>query len=493
MNNCFGTRLANRLAKNVMCNRVLDSLFPGFGWNKKPIFNYVAVLDGYEFKGKIDYKMWDTGYINHDLYKVIEEWEPDGSGYTEEKHEVEIEFKFIEKEKKLFRSNSREVEGFKVIYNFSTGRWRSVDTSNKNLEYGYFNGCDFEMWFSIYQTDYDGDGIPFIAEKMNGTDPYGDDSKLDPDNDGIPTSWEWKWGYNHTKWDNHSMLDPDGDGLQNIEEYYMREWLANPFYPEIYIESDFMEKSPRKLFEVKFEEGKILPEVKRSRLDGWEHILFEETQQMLMDRFNEHGITVHIDDGCMGGGGDILPFSKANYEAEDRDYGEDTPWGYVGLIAEYYNNCFSDERKGIFRYLLIMHSGGESYNYDFQGRYDTMTIPVNRIFYRNSLNCLFGTPRMRRIGLAVQILHELGHTLGMNLLYHGGVDNYTEEGREIWKNYESVMSYYKTSKRIFDYSDGSHGLNDKDDWSNIDVGYFQRSSKELEGLGFDKTKPPFNR
>ena len=40
-------------------------------------------------------------------------------------------------------------------------------------------------------------------------------SDLDPDTDGIPSSWEWKWGYDPMVWDDHKNLDPDVDGLEN--------------------------------------------------------------------------------------------------------------------------------------------------------------------------------------------------------------------------------------------------------------------------------------
>ena len=73
-----------------------------------------------------------------------------------------------------------------------------------------------------------------------GTDPTVDDSKLDPDGDGIPTAWEWKWGYDPFTWDDHENLDPDLDGLSNIEEYQMAKWFADPFIQDIYYEVDYM-------------------------------------------------------------------------------------------------------------------------------------------------------------------------------------------------------------------------------------------------------------
>jgi hypothetical protein len=499
MNDRFGTKLVNRLPiKNIAVKTVLDSLTPGIGWDKKPIFNYIAVFDNYSFEGKTDFKAWDTDYINHDLYKIMEKWNKSGTGYIGEKERVEIEFTFLLKEKKIFRTITNEVESFKVVYDFRTGRWGGDDYFNDSDGYGHYNGSDFEMWFDIKQSDIDGDGIPFWTEvNVLETNPRMDDSRLDPDEDGIPTSWEWKWGYDPKKWDNHSYLDPENDGLQNDEEYFMEKWLANPFYPEIYIEVDHMERTPFKPLEIKMHPGRILsfinrPMLVKTNLDGWEHIFYEESQQMIMDRFNEYGITVHVDDGRMGGG-EVLPFAINNYETEDRNYGKGAFEMEKGLIAEYYNNNFADERKGIFRYLLILPGGGETFNLDFRGYYDTMTVPTNKKFYLNQLGVLVGTPRMKRIGVAISVLHELGHTLGIQLFHHGGVDNTTEYVAEVWDDYKSVMSYVMYGRRLFDYSDGTHGEMDKDDWGNLDIAAFQKICEELEGVGFDKNEPPFYR
>ena len=94
-----------------------------------------------------------------------------------------------------------------------------------------------------------------------------------------------------------------------------------------------MEKAPFEL-ELRKEERKILKFIPKIRIrrvyDNWEYVFHEETQQMLMERFNEHGITVFIDDGCMGGGGEFLPFHTG--------YGQSS-----GIGSEYYKNNFADE------------------------------------------------------------------------------------------------------------------------------------------------------
>jgi len=79
----------------------------------------------------------------------------------------------------------------------------------------------------------------------------------------IPTSWEWRWGYDPFTWNDHGNLDPDVDGIENIEEYQMAKWLSDPFQPDIYIETDGMQK--KGLIDVK-------------------HIFFKEAQQMIIER-----------------------------------------------------------------------------------------------------------------------------------------------------------------------------------------------------------------
>jgi len=42
----------------------------------------------------------------------------------------------------------------------------------------------------------------------------------------------------------------------------------------------------------------------------------------------------------------------------------------------------------------------------------------------------------------------------------------------LFKNYKSVMNY-KYAYTLLDYSDGTHGFGDYDDWGNLDLSYFQ--------------------
>jgi hypothetical protein len=76
-------------------------------------------------------------------------------------------------------------------------------------------------------------------------------------------------------------------------------------------------------------------------------------------------------------------------------------------------------------------------------------------------------------------MHELGHTLGLFDDDFGGIDNEScntpwMKGYWIYRNYKSCMNY-RYAFQLVDYSDGSHGRNDFDDWNNIDLTFFKDS------------------
>ncbi len=439
----------------------LEGMRPGFGWDEKPVFSYIATLDDYTEEGKPTYKGWDTGYMNQIIWRNVKEELP----------ETNIEVQIVEhvSQKKLLKTVTNKVvkDSFVVTYDFRTGRWSGDDEFNDSDGYGHYDGENFEIWFDITQTSNDGDVIPYWTEvNILKTNPMEDDTDLDPDKDNCSTVWEWKWGYDPHVWDNHTFLDPDLDGIQNVEEFFMEEWLANPFHKEIYIEVDYMDQTPKKLFN-------------KDGYDGWEHTFYKESQQMLMDRYNEHNITLHVDDGTqedMSQGGDILPFGRGNHA-----YQQDK-----GIIAGFYNNNFADERKGIFRYLVVAYGGGWCHPQDENHWYDCMCIPHNKNFFKNQLGYAM-TERVIRIGQAIQVLHEMGHSCGFLMNHSGGVDSSirgAENPAEYpWINYISCMNYGYFWERLFDYSDGTHGENDTDDWGLLDLTFFQRPSWEMEGLG----------
>jgi len=96
------------------------------------------------------------------------------------------------------------------------------------------------------------------------------------------------------------------------------------------------------------------------------------------------------------------------------------------------------------------------------------------------INKKFDREYRRAVVYASGMMHETGHTLGIfgsNTNTPGCDDPDTHYPWEInwwaWITYESCMNYGRVYQ-IVDYSDGSRGKNDFDDWANIDLTLFQR-------------------
>ena len=436
----------------------------GNSWKKQPNFSYNLTINSMKSES-LSFSGWDTWYGG---------WEPIGA-IDEDQEFVDIEFTIFETEQRFLRKTNIEVEKIELQFNSKEGRWTGDDYFGDPDGYGHFNGENYEVWFDIRLKDYDGDSIPYWTEvNILNTDPKVDDSQLDPDEDGIPTTWEWKWKYPHNFSDNHSFLDPDYDGLDNIEEYKMEKWLASPFQPEIYIEADFMY-------------GKTF---------GPDYVFWEESQQLLIEKFSQrqykrarntsNSITVHIDDGRIGGGGEYFDH-----------YGE-----YInqasGIVSEYYKYNFDDDRKGIFRYLVMVFDAGWAHPQDYKGWYDVMGVGASPNFLLKLFRGFNIEPRMRRLVQSIQVMHETGHTCNL-IEYCQGIDNASKDAIDYWKNYQSCMNYHwmyrpaphlrilwgKDYGLMLDYSDGSRnetGHPDCDDWSQLDISYFQKSAHLIEGI-----------
>ena len=344
----------------------------------------------------------------------------------------------------------------KLTYSLKNGSWHGDDWLRDGSGYGHAGGHedgnydenDYEIWFDIYQTDADGDRLTWYEEVfVYGTDPNISDAGIDYDGDGVPIEWEDKWGYNPFKPENHSEIDVDGDGIQNIEEYMMAEWHADPFRPDIFVEVDFM----------------------KNRFFG--HTTFPEySKEKVISAFTKHNFMLHIDDGIMGGGGEILPYEKF-YTPEKLSY--------------YYKKYFlhdgqNEWRRGIFRYCVFAQ-------YTFPSKKDVAGYsywPTNEDIFncfvigtRVIKNYRF-TPLARETAMASLFMHELGHTLGIFWHTYHGCDNITStrpwyDGWDKYANYKSCMNY-RYAWSLIDYSDGSHGPGDFNDWATIDPAFFEK-------------------
>lgn len=388
---------------------------------------------------------------------------------------------------------SHEVE---LTYSLKTGHWRGDDYISPEVitfdrsGYGRLNGCDdnsiyqrdrdCEIWFDISQTDYDGDTIPYWTEvNIYGTDPEIDDTGLDDDEDGVPIEWEHKWGHYFVRtswhppkwehrwfydpfiWENHSGLDPDNDGLDNVEEYLASAWGSDPFRQDIFFELDQMELGPNG-------EGGLVPDL---------------TKDLLIDAFAKHNIVYHIDDGCMGGG-ELIPFDNSTSDQELQE-----------MYLQYFmNNNISYWRRGAFHYVPIIYNSARYPGFAFSTTVDGETYRLDSFQISTKMHDVFpfrypifgGIVRMgfnkeyqRAISYASVMMHESGHTLGIFSGNVPGCDGYYSMFPRAdwwkWLSYRSCMNY-QYCYTLVDYSDGSHGKNDFDDWGHIDLTLFQRDA-----------------
>ncbi len=343
-----------------------------------------------------------------------------------------------------------------ISYDVRRGEWVGEDHLNDGNGYGHTSGFedgnyeenDCEIWFDIYQLR---EGSSFLNpdrmtlwELINvyNLDPSRNYALIDNDGDGIPTSWEDKYGYDPLSYDDHKDLDPDKDGLDNIEEWMTSRWLSDPFSRDIFIEVDFMEI------------GNL----------GITCNFPEKSRYLLWRAFARHNITIHIDDGCMGGGGDIIPFEReltVNLLRAMREkyflHGDPNNW-----------------RRGVFHYAIITCFGIKLSKRPASGMAfytDSFFIAQLRVAFWIPLFLLQGSDYYT--ALASVFMHELGHNLG---IYHGNTPGCDNENtiypwqKDYWKyeNYKSCMNY-RYVYRLVDYSDGSHGENDFDDWDRIDL------------------------
>jgi len=76
-------------------------------------------------------------------------------------------------------------------------------------------------------------------------------------------------------------------------------------------------------------------------------------------------------------------------------------------------------------------------------------------------------------------MHETGHTFGLIATKYSGIDNQAAMKpyyKEFWlyRNYKSILNYLYTFS-IMDYSDGTHGRGDFNDWGNLNFSFFKNT------------------
>ncbi len=361
--------------------------------------------------------------------------------------------------------SSPEGYGLNLVYDVRTGRWDGGDAIWDPSGYGRANGADdqgdgaserdCELWFQVRQTDVDGDGIPYWAETtLLHTDPLQNDSGTDPDGDGASTGWEYRWGYDPFAADDHQKLDPDDDGVANLLEQRLSAWASDPFRRDVFLEVDVMQGGPGG-------ESNVIP-----------HGAFER----LRDPFAVHDIVVHVDDGAMGGGGEILPYDD-----------EVSPLELKALYQRFFlHENPATWRRDVFRWCASLHyhpATGMAFvgeraffnTWHKQGinSFELSSVQISKKFENQS-------SEVANFTYASAMMHELGHTFGLDLLFPLGCDLFLTAkpgslAYRLFVNYRSCMNYRYVYKYL-DYSDGSHGFLDHDDWGGLDFDFFHKRS-----------------
>jgi hypothetical protein len=350
-----------------------------------------------------------------------------------------------------------------VYYSLKTGHWSGDDAVGDPSGYGRLNSQDaqrknnqsgrgYELWFDIHQTDYDGDTLPYWTERyMYGTDPQINNTGDDADADMLPIEWEHKWMYNPLMPDNHTRLDPDADSLTNIEEYRISAWDSDPYRRDLFLELDIMGEGPQ----------------------GQNSSVPVRVKERLKSAFDQHNIVLHLDDGCMGGG-ETLPFDTDTFRYELRT-----------IYAWYFlHNDSENWRRSVFHYgIVVFHqhvAAGIAYVGDHPWLYwHTQGINTFVISAESMQKTAQKTAKPVDFIFACAMMHETGHTFGIDFLFPAGCDNVRTThplsiAYWLFANYRSCMNY-RYVYSILDYSDGSHGLFDNDDWSALNFAFFEKS------------------
>ena len=374
--------------------------------------------------------------------------------------------------------NFTQARTAEMTYSIATGVWWGDDYLGDPSGYGRLSGCDdnsiyeedrdCELWFDITQNDFDGDGLPYWLEvNMYNTSPLINNRGEDADGDGVPIEWEYRYGltyqewgheegyymiYSPLEWENHSAFDDDNDGLNNIEEYKTSQWGSDPFRQDIFIELDQMEKGPNG-------QGSAVP---------------IEAFDLLRDSYSKHNIVWHIDDGRLGGG-EFIPF-KETIEEDDLSQWY---WSY------FMHTDAQNWRRGVFHWAIVTYNSTWAAGFTFSSRIngmnalDCFTISSAYMEKRAKMFTIinglqrrtFNREMARAFVYAGVMMHETGH--GLNL-QGPGVDVHDSVypwQANYWRfgPYRSVMNYRFTYAGLVDYSDGSRGKNDYDDWGTIDL------------------------
>jgi hypothetical protein len=411
--------------------------FPKNGGDPTPNFYLNVIINGVEFTSPI----WNnTKYINNPNWNATLDVPDDVENVT-----ITLQLRSHETTEVPYDlSGDPQADDVTLTYSIKTGYWTGDDFRGDLSGYGRLCGCDdgtiygnnhdAELWFDITQNDYDGDHIPYWIEVNTlGTDPAIDDTTLDPDNDSIPTYWEYRWGYDPLTADDFTHIDPENDGINNVEEFLTSQWFSDPFRKDLFVELDIMGDGP----------------------NGEKTYFPENSKELMSTAFDKQNIVFHLDTGEMGGS-EVIPF------ADDLSRND---------LVQIYQNYFlhgdaNNWKRGVFHYGLVVYEAGIT-GYTF--------LPNSFQISSSHLEKKTNIPFLKEdVIYASGFMHEIGHTLAFYPI--PGHNRFSAHPWQIgwwWAHsYRSCMNYGWTYL-IVDYSDGSRRTPDLNDWERMDYSYFE--------------------
>ena len=202
-----------------------------------------------------------------------------------------------------------------------------------------------------------------------------------------------------------------------------------------------------------------------SKTENANNIIPEEFITEMKQRFMEHDIHLHVDQGELGGGEEIPYVTNFDFST------------LVDLYWDYFiHNDLNNPRKHIFHYGLICDQGpGNGFAFIGWAHLNSFCISADELATKQ--------PSIERGWLITcGSMHETGHTLGLLPDDFGGNDNHAAINPKysdfwIYRNYKSIMNYRYTYS-ILDYSDGDNGNIDYNDWQGMEFDFFKNTHFE---------------
>jgi len=179
------------------------------------------------------------------------------------------------------------------------------------------------------------------------------------------------------------------------------------------------------------------------------HEMSDEAVAKVVWAFARHGIALHIDRGEMGGGTNLIHSADDTITFERRA-------GYRNDFGDYFDNHFSQNKRGIFHYALMAHyvtSGGDQVGGVANGPYPGHFTVADG--------------RWSDIETGSVFMHELGHTIGLHSRNFDGIDSH----RYSFSQYPSVMNY-NAPNDYYDYSSGPDSSTNYNDWGHLNLGEY---------------------